>query len=320
MKKKVITCVSVLCLIYSTVIMAGAAAPTETDKLDLASISGECVDVAELIAEGRSDEVPEYVEVLSVSEVSEYDVLLNYKSQSEDILKKEGYSIKDIKNIKSGEIERELMARAQMEDEELYAMGYTEAGISILRDYDGSPIEENPQLRDAAATLNGSISKIASGSSTASAMFSFSWSQCPLVILAQVNDYITCGWVGTNVNNLGCTMHVSNTSCTVRYSDGDLRTFTVNVKDSLKWVQAPVLQASKSSDTGNYIKSGNLCVYVKEQVTVNKLAATEFCFHYGHSTVVLNGGVSIVPNKATPTFTAGIGVTEVWHNSKTIYS
>lgn len=304
-----------LCGILST--SAGAAVSTETNIPDLDSISKECVDVAELISEGKSDQIPEYIDVLDVKTFNEYDMALNLKSQNKNTLQTAGYTTKMIDEMANGGIERELMARAQMKDEELYAMGYTPNEISILRDYDGSPIEDNPQLRAATATLTGSISKISASDSTASAMFNFSWSKKPLVILAQVSDMLSCGWSGTNQGNEECQMIYSSSSCVIKYSDGSMRSYTPAIKNSLKWIQAKVLQSTVPAADGNYIKSGTFAVYLKEHVTVHKLSKTEFGFSYGHSTIVANGGVTILPN-VKPTFSFGIGVSNAYSGWKTV--
>ena len=301
MKKRLVALVMTLCVAVALVVPAGAT-EINKDSFSISSSGEEYIDIAGLVAQGNEKLIPASIEILSVETLNEYDMLVNYKDENK---------------LSNGIAEQELMARAKMTDTELYDMGYTKEGISILRNYDGSPIEENPQLRAATASLTGVISKIASNSTSASAKFSFSWSQRPVVILAGVNDYISCIWIGTNSSNGPAQLRYSTSSCTVKYSDGATRTYSPRIVNSMYSIQVSALQSTQWNATGNYIKSGSLSVYVREQVTANTLRATEFGFNYGHSTIAVNGGVTILPSPR-PSFSLGIGVSNTWESWKTV--
>lgn len=112
-------------------------------------------------------------------------------------------------------------------------------------------------------------------------------------------------------------MKYATGNCSITYSDGTKKTYPPAVKDSLLWVQSAVLQSTKNSATGNYLKSGSMSVQVQEHEIVRNLAATEFTFHYGHSTIVFSGGVTFSLT-LQPNFSLGIGVVEEYLDHATV--
>lgn len=319
MKNRGISLFLVLCLICSLVIPVSAAKPKSETTIDLNSLCLEGVNIAEAIATGNFHDIPDYIEILGTKTINEYDIIVKAKTQSKDSLLAEGISAQTIDYIANGQVENELFARSQMTDSELTQMGYSPDEISILRNYDGSPLEKNPQLRTVTSKFNVSIGKVASGNYYATALCSFYWTVKPVVVLAGASDYVSCSWVGTAKDNKTCSMRHVTSACSIKYSDGSTKSYSPSVKNSLSWVQAKVLQSTKNAANGNYIKSGSMSVQVQEQVLVHKLAKTEFTFHYGHSTISPNGGVSFLPN-VRPNFSVSLGVSEMFNEAYTVNS
>lgn len=317
MKKRTLSMALALCLICSLVIPVSAAESKPEATIDPSFDYLEDVNIAEAIATGNLHDISDDVEILSVNTTNEYDTIVKIKTQSKDSLLAKGISSQAIDAITNGQVEKELFARSQMTDSELTQMGYSAYEISILRNYDGSPLEKNPQLRAVSAEVIGTISKVASANYYATARFDFYWTAKPIVILASAKDYITCKWSGTSKNNIKCEMKYATGNCSITYSDGTKKTYPPAVKDSLLWVQSAVLQSTKNSATGNYLKSGSMSVQVQEHEIVRNLAATEFTFHYGHSTIVFSGGVTFSLT-LQPNFSLGIGVVEEYLDHATV--
>ena len=63
-------------------------------------------------------------------------------------------SDKELEYIMSDDIEAELLRRASLPTEVLKNYGYSDEAIRILREYDGSRLEQNPQLPHLAACLS----------------------------------------------------------------------------------------------------------------------------------------------------------------------
>lgn len=62
--------------------------------------------------------------------------------------------------IRSDAIENELLRRSKLSTEELYALGYDDEKISILRNYNGERIENVAELRGIFADMTASFTKI----------------------------------------------------------------------------------------------------------------------------------------------------------------
>lgn len=78
---------------------------------------------------------------------SEYDMYVELQNTPVEALLDSGYSQNTIDEIKNTSIEEALYERAQLTEDELRNMGYSPEKIKRLKEYDGSPLSENPQLR-----------------------------------------------------------------------------------------------------------------------------------------------------------------------------
>lgn len=120
--------------------------------------------------------------------INEYDVYIQQKAISSD-----KHSVIDINGNTEKTIEELYLERANLSEEELISQfGYSQEQISILKAYDGSPIENNPQLRAISATYTRSISKVVASRTKISAKLQWECSQRPISFSINKYDSIVC--------------------------------------------------------------------------------------------------------------------------------
>lgn len=101
----------------------------------------------------------EMEEVIASFTTNEYDSVMKLKQTSDAELKKLGYSAEDIAAIRSFSFEKAFLERAQLPENELYGLGYNADQINLLKSYDGSSLEDNPQIKGLIAKITGNITK-----------------------------------------------------------------------------------------------------------------------------------------------------------------
>lgn len=127
----------------------------------------------------------------------------NGKSVQADISKEE------LEYIMSDAIESELLRRASLSTEVLKSYGYSDEAIKILREYDGSKLEQNPQLRNASATLSGLLEFSTRTRTKIVMVYSWTWDMYPLVAK---DDMAAVSWDGTYENGLTNNMRLDTDS------------------------------------------------------------------------------------------------------------
>ena len=86
-------------------------------------------------------------------QLSEYDYYLTVRKMTFDEAEKTfGINKHDYETVLS--IENQIVKLAAMNNRKLYERGMTDTQINALRKYDGSKIEDNPQLRSFLASLS----------------------------------------------------------------------------------------------------------------------------------------------------------------------
>lgn len=223
---------------------------------------------------------------------SEYDMYMEFKQTPQSELITRGYSIDDIELITKFSIEETLLERAKMSEEKLYNMNYNAKQIAILKEYDGSPIEQNPQLKGVFADLTGTISKVGHSTYRMKTKFTWEWSNEPLFSGTAITDIVACGFTATNNNNMNSVVTTvpSGTTCSIEYYQGSkligVKSHPISYKDPHGNIEVKF----KISDTGNngqigFGKKGTLTVDIQEEKIMNALYSTSFAFGYGHSTI-----------------------------------
>jgi len=167
--------------------------------------------------------------VLEEYEISEYDIIVSVKAGT--YLEQERYHLSedDIQFIKSGGVERELLCRASLSEDELkHKFFYSDDAICFLKTYSGSPVENTPELRAVLATLNATLTKNFCISDAASVNYTWEWSTYPIVMTN--NDFASITWEGTYVNGLSNNMQlvIDSSYATVWYYYTDTTYQTYN--------------------------------------------------------------------------------------------
>ena len=205
-----------------------------------------------------------------------------------------------------------------MPEDDLRDMGYSQETIELLKAYDGSPIEDNPQLYGAFADLNGNLYVVSYGDTRMAAEFAWNWSNSPLLSGSAATDIVACGFAGTNTNNLPCTMtfDAARSEGVVYYYQGNTevpvyagsKTLDISVKNVHQHVEVRFpMSESFGGTTGKtgWAKNGHLIVGIKEEMTVNQLYSAAFAFGYGHTSRTLSPSISVSVGSG---FSGGIGL------------
>ena len=253
-------------------------------------------------------------------DVSEYDVYLDLKKKDTKALLEDGYTRQEVSALQENKVEKELFARAQLSEVELRDFCYTAEQIEILKAYDGSPLEDNPQMRAVLATFTGSIYTESVYSSSATMIFNWSWSSIPIVCLPLVKDYAVCTFKGTNRNNIPVQMRLASSSCVVSYYNGSSYSYqeSVSIADYDRFGYCKY-NINQNDGSGKWAKIGSLTVQVREEATTGTLYSTMFDFTFAHTELAINGGVSVGKSGADWGVDIGFGVNELYHNDRTVH-
>ena len=133
---------------------------------------------------------------------NEYDKIVairNEAAESNGTNIQENVSKEELEYILSDAIETELLRRASLPTDVLRNYGYSDEAIKILREYDGSRLEQNPQLRSVSATLSGSIEFSTRTRTKVVIVYSWSWDMYPV---SAFEDIVAVSWDGTYENGL----------------------------------------------------------------------------------------------------------------------
>lgn len=198
--------------------------------------------------------------------------------------------------LKSTAIEEILLERAQYSTERLKALGYTENQISILRTYDGGPLEDNPQLRGTFADLYGVVLKMAANQTSITLRLSWRWSNAPAMSGIAVHDLMAATWKASN--SQGSTINVklnsSKSSSYVHYYNGYNGNLEATEKQTIT-VNDPYSSAYVNFAMGRWMfgwaKDGwfDVCV---DRVGSGNIYELAMVMGYGHSTFTVTPSVS----------------------------
>lgn len=265
-------------------------------------------------------EFPENMVEISSFTVFEYDSYLVLKEKSDFQLLSQGYSFDEIQSIQDNVVEDELLARAQMSVEELEEYGYTQEQIAILQEYDGSPLEDSPQMRSVMSALGGTLYENEVSATTAGMAFRWTWGSTPIASLPFVNDFVTCSWRGIDAYNDNSWMRLSDATCYADYYQGSTysyqKTVPVTVMDRQVWCKALVEQ---NDGSGKWPKQGWLYVNLEQENPNNPTVnTTTFHFAYGHAYLAANGGVSVGMGGLSPGVSFGLGVSDMYRGDNTM--
>lgn len=244
--------------------------------------------------------------------MSEYDMYLDMKSQTPITAQVDNETSVTAAFVQNGGIEQLLLERAQLSENELKeTYGYTNEQIEILKDYDGSPLEQNPQLRAVLAEVSLSIAKGSVSTSRFTAYISWNWSACPLVILG-VEDGLGVALEPLNDDQLLHLRFNQNASyCDVTYCRISGSVYQTN-RYSLQtdpsagiynnaYSQFDSFRMVENNQITTYAKKGTMCLVTDS--SSDRIDEIGYIFRYGHGTnIVLPIEVSINISVFTVTF------------------
>lgn len=174
------------------------------------------------------------------------------------------------------------LERAKLDEEVLIKYyGYSKEQVDILKNYDGSPIENNPQLAAASATLSASMSSGTCTTSKLTAYIIWRWSNAPLLSGPGITDRVAVRWTGTATNGSVINLAVSKAEIIINYHyDGAYvksQTVSSTIIDQYCKAETPVLM-----DNGY-----GTALVGKQTLVINKIGTlpikeASIAFMYGH--------------------------------------
>ncbi|MCR0571095.1 hypothetical protein MKC54_21065 [[Clostridium] innocuum] len=167
---------------------------------------------------------------------------------------------------------------------------YTPEQVTILKKYDGRPIEKAPELRKASATMNLSFRKAGASTSDLYLLGEWKWSSAPILSGPAIKDGVAFGWNGTDNSGHSINLAYQNSYATVYYySGGSLKkTLTYNAVCDNQYHAAHVYFPM---DQGATALKGSFQIHVK-RVGSKAIKEAAFTFVYGHSSIAVNVGFS----------------------------
>ncbi len=226
-------------------------------------------------------------------QLSEYDYYVLVRKMSfDDAENTYGVNKRDYETVLS--IENQIVRLAALSDSELYERGMIGAQINILRKYDGSKLEDNPQLRSVLATLSVSLIKVNSSSSAVTVRVDWSWNSKPLI--TSLLYYETAAFRWKAYNSLGAQVtasyYGSGSYCYVTYYNGSTARTTqwksITIGNSNSYVYSQFATDVVVGNIDCWAKTG----YMVVKVTGSYLSKVDFGFGYNH-------GISSTPASIT---------------------
>lgn len=201
--------------------------------------------------------------------------------------------------------EKYYLERANLSETELQGMGYTTEQIKILKAYDGTPLEDNPQLQDASPTLTASLSRQAITTNYIKVKYTWSWNACPI---ATFTDIVGFSWAAVNPQNGGVSLAFASKdgSMEVTYQ---YTASSITAKESVTMSAGTgsgataynsaqgrfsVVKYNTAGGIQSYAKSGTATVTLRlPNASANNLYEANVAAKYGHTTVALTPSVTI---------------------------
>ena len=238
----------------------------------------------------------------AVFKYSEYDAIVNLRTMEDWQLESMGIDDNGIEYIRSSAIEDELLYRKTRPIDELKNYyGYTDDEISILMNYNGEPLESNPELQALTATLTISKPQVMhAGSSVLHIQVAWQWDTLPLDNVEPVyDDALAISWVPTFVGGGNLRLDTSASKHIVTYTFSPLYAYDRGV------VQNELLSSAIAEfpmkETGAWAKKGLAMLYLIKTDGSGTLASVDMQFKYAHTMWGFDPSISF-------SFPAGISV------------
>ena len=229
-----------------------------------------------------------------IMHTSEYDMYVKMKQEK---------SASTLSNANAFSIEKDLLKAKELSDRELKEIyGYDDKQISILRNYDGTAIEDSPELRALlSATLSAYITNNGTTSSYSNISYTWTWSDRPFYILTDMIGLVVNA--SNSQPNGGAPINVEYTSCSATikyYTSGNIymtqenRTANTHYKGNtnVSALSFP-MQKSYNSSTSVYAKTGTVTANFKPVVAGVSFGDVKVYGEYGHTVMNISPGFSV---------------------------
>lgn len=249
---------------------------------------------------------------------SEYTMYQELLARTDSELVKKGYTTSEIEAIRSFSYEEAFFERAQLPKEELLAMGYSPQQIRTLKAYDGSALEDNPQLMSLMATLNGALSVPIASTSLVQISFFWEWDVHPVFYGDAIDDQITFAWRGTDHQSNLMMLTYSPYYCyhNVRYyskETGDLvsqKTCPLTVRDAQGEIYS---RFEMGTAERTWAKEGYMYIGVAPTVSGIPLHSANFAVGYGHEITAATPSISVAYSGVS------VSLDFAWHTTEAFY-
>ena len=132
---------------------------------------------------------------MSTDTYNEYDYIVAIRSMTPEELSESGVESNDVSFYTSDAPEKELLYRASLPEEVLRDVYcYSDEAIELIKDYDGTPLEDAPEMKAAAATMSADLIEIMAAPKQIGILYSCEWGSKPLW---SSEDAAGVAWEGT---------------------------------------------------------------------------------------------------------------------------
>lgn len=233
-------------------------------------------------------------------------------------------------NLHGQTIEEILLERASLPAESLAdEYGYSAEQISLLKEYDGSPIEDNPQLRGVFANMDGRLLLQNQDDDSVCVKFEWEWDGRPMLTGYAVTDVVTCAWIGVDSNNKAHALRLveDESKCKVYYYSREDFSYkysdTVEIDDTNpdKRADARIQVGSKDVNyLDSFVMAGEMEITLEEPVTVNDLQYCTLVFGYGHTVLTFDASFSVDVSGISLSIAPTLGTEAMFNGSISIWS
>lgn len=308
LKKRFTSLFLALAMVLGLSGQAFASGITTQPQVDV-PIMGLSEEATELQSENT-----EFSAYATVTTIDEYEALQAAKAASALELAKKGYSFSEVAALHDGTAEREITEKifetAQLPEDMLSTMGYSDEKIAILKSLSGNETLEELSVRGALASCDVTNKLVAHTYSTLedetyfAASYTWKWDQCPAFLKT---DCIGIGWN----HDFAIDEDALPSTTTIEYvgvlNSAAKKTKTTNMLEKeINTVEYQFNAGPYYNGDQYYAKSGYGTIYLS---CVGKVSNVKLQFKYAHSAITAGA----------PTVSAPWGVSFGFEHATEIY-
>lgn len=256
-----------------------------------------------------------------VTSSNEFEQIEAIRSKTDQELMDYGLTKKEVNELRNFSYEEAMYERAQMSDEELAGLGYTPEQIKILHDYNGEKITADSPVVRAASTVTGLTAISRSGTTGVSVKYSWTWNAAPTYCftdIACVQAKVTTATsipIGATVSSkYGYAYYSERKGMSTKSLSLSVQTDRDSIYDS---VSAKFPARRGDTQAFEYPYTGYIQMVLSPLGSnPTPIGGCEGYGAYGHSTLVVNPGISFTNGHIDFSFTPSITVKTMGANKK----